>query len=413
PQHRNIVFAGTTEGLYRTSDEGKNWRLMTGPELTVNDVYIDPGDSNRVLLATDRSGVLASNDGGFTFSPSNDGFTSRQITSFVVDARRPADLYVGVVNDKAWGGVFTSGNGGVSWSQQSQGLDSRDVKSLEQASDGTLLAGTDHGIYRLADGVWSKTDIARAQPKPVVRKPVVKPASSHRAPVVRKASLKKAPVMKAPEKKEPEKAAEAKPSGFDGAVYAMTRVGDAVYAATSEGVLRSGSAGMSWEELRPLAGQEWRFIAAHRSRIFAASLHTAVVSGDGGESWEPVDLPGELTQVAAIAVDGEGSLWVGGGEGVFYSEDDGATWQRPPHFTVYDVNSLYYDEAGQRVLVTANNRNTNVYAIQSQAKTVKLWDSGWHLRMVRPVGDYLVGATLFDGIVVQPRMVASPFQDAH
>jgi hypothetical protein len=38
---------------------------------------------------------------------------------------------------------------------------------------------------------------------------------------------------------------------------------------------------------------------------------------------------------------------------------------------------------------------------------VTSWDTGWSLRFVRPVGDYLVGATLFDGIVVQPRMVDS------
>jgi len=29
------------------------------------------------------------------------------------------------------------------------------------------------------------------------------------------------------------------------------------------------------------------------------------------------------------------------------------------------------------------------------------------LRFVRPVGDHLIGATLFDGMVLQPRMVAT------
>jgi hypothetical protein len=36
------------------------------------------------------------------------------------------------------------------------------------------------------------------------------------------------------------------------------------------------------------------------------------------------------------------------------------------------------------------------------------WDTGWSLRFVRPVGDHLVAGTLFDGIVVQPKMVDSP-----
>src|SRR5271156_4924704 len=154
PQNLNIVFAGTTEGLYRTGDSGAAWQRTTGPEVIVNDVYVDPANTNRILLATDRGGVLASNDGGYSFSPSNNGFSARQITSYVGDAAQPATIYVGVVNDKAWGGVFVSDNGGLTWSQKSAGLNGQDVFSLGQASDGSLLAGTGHGIYRLQGEVW-------------------------------------------------------------------------------------------------------------------------------------------------------------------------------------------------------------------------------------------------------------------
>jgi hypothetical protein len=38
---------------------------------------------------------------------------------------------------------------------------------------------------------------------------------------------------------------------------------------------------------------------------------------------------------------------------------------------------------------------------------VRSWETGWDLRFVRPVGEYLLGATLFDGVVVQPVMVDS------
>jgi hypothetical protein len=40
---------------------------------------------------------------------------------------------------------------------------------------------------------------------------------------------------------------------------------------------------------------------------------------------------------------------------------------------------------------------------------VHYWNSGWKLRFARPVGDHLVAATLFDGVVIQPRMVDSAF----
>ena len=102
PSNLDTVFAGTTEGLYRTMDAGKTWMRTTGPDVIVNDVYVDPTDSKHVLLATDRGGVLASDDGGDTFSPSNAGFSARQITAYVADAQHPATVYVGVVNDKDW-----------------------------------------------------------------------------------------------------------------------------------------------------------------------------------------------------------------------------------------------------------------------------------------------------------------------
>ena len=104
PSHLDTVYAGTTEGLYRTDDAGKYWVQTTGPDVIVNDVYVDPTDSHNVLLATDRQGVLVSDDGGSSFLPSNSGFSARQITAYSADIRRTATIYAGVVNDKESGG---------------------------------------------------------------------------------------------------------------------------------------------------------------------------------------------------------------------------------------------------------------------------------------------------------------------
>ncbi len=68
PSNPAIVYAGTTEGLWKSVDEGKNWKLSSSPEVVVNDVLIDPRNSHHVLLATDRSGVLASDDSATTFT---------------------------------------------------------------------------------------------------------------------------------------------------------------------------------------------------------------------------------------------------------------------------------------------------------------------------------------------------------
>src|SRR5947209_6014890 len=122
---------------------------MTGSNIIINDVLVDPRQPLRVLLATDRSGVLASDDGGVTFTPSNHGFTHRQAAALLVDSLDSAVFYAGVLNDKEFGGVFVSRDAGQTWKQLSDGLDGRDVFVLRQSADVSLIAGTDHGIFVL------------------------------------------------------------------------------------------------------------------------------------------------------------------------------------------------------------------------------------------------------------------------
>lgn len=393
PRDLNIVFAGTTEGLFRTGDSGSTWLRTTGPEVIVNDVYVDPANTNHVLLATERGGVLASSDGGYSFTPSNNGFSARQITAYVGDAAQPATIYVGVVNDKEWGGVFVSDNGGLSWSQKSAGLNGQDVFSLGQASDGTVLAGTGHGIYRLQGDAWNRVnDVSLGEPHSL--RPV-------------KAGKAARPVSRA-SRAAPRKITDV-PRGytFDANVNAIARSGDSLYAATSQGVLRSVTAGESWRLVAGQETQQWNFVAAAKSWVIAATLRSALLSADAGETWAPVRLPVTMEQLSAVAVDDGGGLWVAGREGVMISEDRGTTWHTVKNLPIGDVNSLFYDEPAQRMLITANNKNQIAFAVHLPDYAVQYWNTGWHLRLVRPMGDHLVGATLFDGIVVQPRMVDS------
>jgi photosystem II stability/assembly factor-like uncharacterized protein len=400
PTNLNVVFAGTTEGLFRTVDSGATWQRTTGTEVIVNDVYVDPTNTKRVLMATDRGGVLASNDGGTSFSPSNKGFSARQITAYVGDVARPATVYVGVVNDKTLGGVFVSENGGLSWIQKSAGLNGSDIFSLGQASNGTVLAGTGHGLYRLQGEMWSHiSDVSLDLPPPAGSTGESKPTTASK----RRATTASTTHSGASTTKVVRKTA--KP--FDGAVDEIARSGDTLYAATSEGLLQSVTAGESWKLVAGLENHGWNFVSATKSIVVAATLKTAVLSSDGGRTWAPVKLPDTLQQVSAVAIDGSSGIWVGGPQGVYLSDDSGATWKTLKNLYLREVNSLFYDEPSQRMLITASSKNTVAFAVNLPDHTIHYWNTGWNLKMIRPMGDHLVGATLFDGIVVQPLMVDS------
>jgi photosystem II stability/assembly factor-like uncharacterized protein len=402
PEHLRTVFAGTTEGLFRTIDGGEAWQRMTSPDMIVNDVYVDPKNTDHVLLATDRGGIYSSFDGGVSFQPSNTGFSAQQVAAFASDPHNAATVYVGLVNDKETGGVFTSRDGGVTWQQNSDGLGGRDVFSLATTSDGTLVAGTAHGVFRQQDGQWTDSSTLVSAPATVTAPATSGPTTAtptHRTPARRGHPVERRtlPAKSLPAVKR-----------LDAVVYTMVPNDHEIYAGTSDGLFHGDVNGANWQRVGALSMPETRFVAMEKSIVMAATLKRIELSMDDGATWDPVALPSELTQIAAIGMDGMNNLWVGGREGVFYSTDYGESWKTLHNLFVTQVDGIFYDAPGHRVLVTASN-STFAFVVRLLDYHVSFYDAGWNLRFVRPVGDHLIGATLFDGMVLQPRMVESNF----
>jgi hypothetical protein len=109
-------------------------------------------------------------------------------------------------------------------------------------------------------------------------------------------------------------------------------------------------------------------------------------------------------------VDSLNNLWVGGREGLWYSTDLGLNWKIANNLYMNEVSGIFYDAENKRVLVTSSN-SPYVFSAKLPDYKIDYWDTGWQLRFVRPVGDHMIGATLFDGMVVQPKMVVSPVSD--
>lgn len=398
PKDPNTIYAGTTEGLYKSTDAGATWSKMTMSDVVVNDVYVDPNDPKHVLLATDRGGVLRSDDAGMTFTPSNTGFTLRQVVAYAADPHDPAQVYVGVVNDKQTGGVFASNDGGVRWEQVSMGLAGRDVFSLVMTPEGTLLAGTSHGVFRLENYMWSSAAFTASSARKTTARERADSRTARKGARERTVAVRRADPV-------------ASSQLASATVYALASGSTGVYAGTSAGVWRSKDGGQSWSAVQVPQLTEGRYLATHGQMVVAASLTGVALSQDGGANWTGVMPPPTLTQIGALAIDGNGNLWIGGPEGVFYSTDRGASWKTLRDLFVRQVDGIFYDAANNRVLVTSSSGTVGFAASLPDYK-VSYWDTGWPLRFLRPVGDHLIGATLYDGVVVEPKMVASPFTDS-
>jgi len=99
PAKPNIIYAGTTEGLWRTIDGGDSWMLITSKRI-VRQLYCNQSYQSK----SSRSGYrrCRNNDQRRwreNFGISNEGFINRQVMALVADPREPHRVYAGVVYD--------------------------------------------------------------------------------------------------------------------------------------------------------------------------------------------------------------------------------------------------------------------------------------------------------------------------
>jgi photosystem II stability/assembly factor-like uncharacterized protein len=381
PSNPAVVYAGTTEGLWKSVDEGKTWKHMTTSEVVVNDVLIDPRNSQRVLLATDRSGVLASDDSAATFSTSNHGYSHRYVSAILPDSKEPNMLYIGVVNDREFGGVFSTHDGGQSWQQTSSGLDGRDVFTLKQSSNGTLVAGTNRGLFALAPGsaTWH----------PINNVVVVKTVSH---------SVK----LKSGKTKTVSSSSSTR-SILEGRVSDTDLASSRWFAATSAGLFISKDQGKVWMG-GPIAGQQdFVSVEAQDGLVVAATRSSVLVSQDAGTAWQPARLASYPINVRSVTVAPDGQIFVATREGAFHSADSGKSWDHvAAGLPDKDITSVTYDGSHKRLLATSGQTGVVFESSDGGSTWQRGPDSGFPLRRIGVVHGHYVGATPFDGVIAQP-----------
>ena len=380
PTNENIVYAGTTEGLWKSTDLGKVWKRVSNPEVVVNDVLIDPRDSNRVLLATDRSGVMASTDGASNWTTSNKGYAHRYVSAILTDNKDSSTLYVGVVNDREYGGVFYSHDAGQHWLQKAAGLGGKDVFALKQAPSGMLVAGTNHGVFSLEHNAseWHPMNV-------VVVEHTVKTAGKG------KGSRKAATTTTLTK------------SQLESRVNDLELGSGRWMAATTTGIYSSTDQGKTWKGGRILGQQDFVSVRAEGSTVVAATRSSVLVSNDRGATWKQGGLPTYVVSIRSAAIASENQIMIASREGAFRSGDGGATWEHVVNgLPSKDITSVSFDSTHKRMLATSDATGVIFESRDGGRSWQRGPDSGFPLRRVSVIGGRFVGATPFDGVVLQP-----------
>jgi photosystem II stability/assembly factor-like uncharacterized protein len=378
PTNENIVYAGTTEGLWKTVDLGKVWKRVTGPEVVINDVMIDPRDSNKVLLATDRSGVMASTNGASTWSTSNQGYAHRYVSAILADSRDVKTLYVGVVNDREFGGVFYSNDAGQHWLQKAAGLGGKDVFALKQAPSGMLVAGTNHGMYSLDrnGSGWRPMNVV------VVESTLKIPRKGSRKATTKTTIAK---------------------SQLESRVNDLELGSERWLAASTAGIYSSSDQGKTWKGGQILGQTDFVSVRAEGSTVVAATRSSVLVSNDTGATWKLAALPSYVVSIRSVAIASGSQIMIASREGAFRSGDGGATWEHSVNgLPGKDITSVSFDSSHKRLLATSDATGVIFESRDGGRSWQRGPDSGFPLRRVSVIGGRLVGATPFDGVILQP-----------
>jgi photosystem II stability/assembly factor-like uncharacterized protein len=182
PAIPSTIFAGTTEGFWRSTNGGVSWMLTTSRTLEINAITVHRKEPQVIYIGTNNYGVMVSRDGGKNFVPSNEGYSGRRAYAIVPDRERAGRVYAATINTATGGGFFfVSNDGGTTWQPSMRNMPSRLIaySVLQDRTDGNIIyLGTNLGVYRSVDRGLSWASIGAPDEKSPIAKPKKRASSA-------------------------------------------------------------------------------------------------------------------------------------------------------------------------------------------------------------------------------------------
>jgi hypothetical protein len=268
-------------GIYRSTDRQEVVHLgFNHPRQDA--LAADPRDP-RILYTAGLNGVLRSTDAGATWRIMT-GWEMTEPKDIIVDPHQPDRIYIALPD-----GIGVSEDRGQTWQRRQHGIRRAYTQAIvaDRATAGSLVAGTELGIYRSEDDArsWHRVLTTRATVTDVQQSPL-------------------------------------DPARF-------------LAATQRDGAWESSDHGRTWQRLRGLPIEHTmhniEFDPTHAERMVVGGWGLGVrVSEDGGRTWQDrsAGLPNPNIWRVAADPDYPGRLYASPHESpIFVSDDFGRTWR--------------------------------------------------------------------------------------
>ena len=146
-RNANEMHAGTTGGVFKTSDGGGTWERASDGISDPSIVALALAPSNpQTLYAGTPSGVFKTTEAAGTWSPESVWLSNPNTAALSIDPADEQTLYVGTTT-----GVFKSTDAGDSWHALNDGLTMLDVRALvtDPRASASAVQISPHLPYRI------------------------------------------------------------------------------------------------------------------------------------------------------------------------------------------------------------------------------------------------------------------------
>jgi peptidoglycan hydrolase-like protein with peptidoglycan-binding domain len=365
--------------------------VTTSRQLEINSIAVHPSRPDMVFIGTNNYGVMVSNDGGKSFTPTNGGFSGRFANAILADRETPNRIYASTINTATGGGfLFVSNDNGESWRPSMRSMPSRLITYaiLQDARDANVIyLGTNLGVYRSLDRGVSWAPVWAVEKKKAPAQKGKRQATAKRAPAPKRgAALPGEAILQAQEALKASGYYRVEPDGKGGpattaalkkfqtdrhlpvtgkldaitlgalgigkpsdpeageksdfilpdAVHALVHTVDpatqepAILAATTNGLYRSVDPSKGWQKLYDTSTTSISTNSKQPETIWAGTPSSGVIiSRDSGKTWRQVDgIPRDIP-INVIAQDPQRPdyVYVGTKQALFMSHDGGANWK--------------------------------------------------------------------------------------
>ena len=341
PHDPLTLFAGTENGLRRSTDGGDTWETIGGGLGTwfCKGVAFDPKNKGTVYAGTTGKGFFKSTDGGDTFEASNAGLAAGWIKKLYVPpaANTPVFAQMSI-------GLYRQDSPG-SWTEVQAPFDPGkaaeiDGIAFDRQSPKRMYAHDGARWWRSEDAArsWSEVEVPQPGMRDMMKGKMSSPSFNALVqdpgdPKVFYAGgswskdMGGSAVNKSMDGGKKWTAAGA---GITGDVKILRSPAPGiVFAATgSSGVFRTADGGKSWSLVRPGEVNDLAVDPTKPERAYVATKDGLYRTGDAGATWSKASEGIKGDEFEGVVVSpADGKVFAGTFGGVFMSADGGATWK--------------------------------------------------------------------------------------